>query len=158
MDDVVGLAAAIAVRAHAGQCDKAGRPYVEHVRRVAGYVDQRDPSAIAAALLHDTIEDADVTPGQLREAGIPAGVVEAVLLLTRRADQIPADYYVNIRGHCLAREVKLADLADNTDPERLARLPLDRQFKLRAKYAAAYLALGAPESDGARRRSGHAEA
>lgn len=55
--DVVELADQLAADAHAGQVDKGGKPYIEHVRRVAGYVDRSDSYAIAAALLHDILED-----------------------------------------------------------------------------------------------------
>ncbi len=147
------IAADIAEQVHANQQDKAGRPYVEHVQRVATYVDPTNESAIAAALLHDTIEDTALTPADLTGAGIPTEVVDAVNLLTRREDQPAADYYAQISRHPLALEVKLADLADNTDPQRLALLPEDRQEKLRRKYATAYQALGADYGDGEQRRN-----
>lgn len=151
--NVVELAGRLATNAHAGQVDKAGRPYVEHVRRVARYVDRSDPRAIAAALLHDVLEDTPTTPAQLLEQRVPAVVVEAVQLLTRKAHQPVADYYREIRGHALALEVKLADLADNTDPNRLAQLPDALRLRLLQKYADAYEALGLGLEDGQHRRA-----
>ena len=142
----------IAERAHHGQTDQAGNPYITHVNRVANYVDPTNPHAIAAALLHDTIEDSPTTTADLAAAGIPAAVIEAVTLLTRHDDQPPQHYYAAIREHPLAREVKLADLADNTDPHRLAQLSPNRQAKLTHKYAAAYTALGTHINDGHQRR------
>lgn len=151
--DSIALADSIAERAHAGQFDKAGQPYVGHVRRVAGYVDAAaGPQAVAAALLHDVIEDTAVTADDLLVAGAPAEVVAAVQLLTRTDGQDPADYCAQVRSNSLAREVKLADLADNTDPVRLAQLGVEHQARLRRKYDSAYRALGADEADGDRRR------
>jgi hypothetical protein len=151
--DAVELADRLAADAHAGQLDKAGEPYVEHLRRVASYVDPSDTRAVVAALLHDIIEDTSTTAAQLLEQRVPAEVVEAVQLLTRKPEQLATDYYRNICGHALAREVKLADLADNTDPDRLARLPYVQRVRLTEKYGDAYEALGVGFEDGDRRRA-----
>lgn len=151
--DFVELADRLAADAHAGQVDKAGRPYVEHVRRVATYVDRSDAYAIAAALLHDVLEDTLTTPAQLLELQIPEVVVEAVERLTRKSEQPAPDYYREILSHPLSREVKLADLADNTDPDRLAQLPDAQRLRLIRKYADAYQALGACLEDGRYRRA-----
>jgi (p)ppGpp synthase/HD superfamily hydrolase len=149
----IATADAIAASAHAGQVDKAGKPYVGHVRRVASYVDPGNTDAVVAALLHDVIEDTGITAAELADRGIPALAIEAVELLSRRKDQPPAEYYQLIRDHAIAREVKLADLADNTDPARLATLSEADQERLTRKYANAYEALGADFNDGNRRRS-----
>lgn len=139
--------------AHAGQVDKAGLPYVGHLRRVASYVVSGDKLAIATALLHDTLEDTSLTAADLADHGIPVPVIEAVELLTRRSNQPPEDYYRTIRRNPLAQEVKLADLADNSDPARLDQLPDATRARLRRKYSAAYRALGVDEVDGQRRRA-----
>lgn len=150
---LVELADRLATDAHTGQVDKAGRPYVEHLHRVASYVDPSDSHAVAAALLHDILEDTLTTPAQLLEQCVPAAVVEVIRLLTRKPRQPTADYYRQIRGHVLAREVKLADLADNTDPDRLAQLPDVQRERLIDKYAGAYKALGVDFEEGRRRRA-----
>lgn len=150
--DIIAAADAIAATAHAHQVDKAGKPYVGHVRRVASYVDPDNPEARTAALLHDVMEDCGITAAELAAQGIPVAAIDAVELLTRRDDQPPADYYKAIRNHPIAREVKLADLADNTDPARLEKLSEADRTRLKSKYAAAYEALGADFDDGTRRR------
>lgn len=150
--DIVAIAAEIAHRAHADQVDKAGQPYIGHLQRVASYVDPLNRKAIAVAWLHDVIEDQGYTVERLIEAGIPGDVAHAVELMSRKPDQDPDDYYAAIRADELACEGKLADLADNTDPDRLAKLSEQRQDKLRRKYDHAYEALGSEPSDGARRR------
>lgn len=151
--DVVELADQLAADAHAGQVDKVGKPYIEHVRRVAGYVDRSDSYAIAAALLHDILEDTLTTPAQLLEQHVPPAVVDVIQLLTRKPQQPAGEYYRKLRAHALAREVKLADLADNTDPDRLAQLPEAQRVRLTHKYSDAYKALGADLEDGCRRRA-----
>lgn len=143
--ELIGVADAIAERAHRGQVDKVGGEYIVHPRSVASRVAPREPEYIATALLHDVIEDSSFTANDLRKAGIPESVVVAVTLLTRTDDVAPIDYYAGIRTDQMALAVKLADLADNTDPERLERLPADTQDRLRSKYRLAYSELGAAE-------------
>jgi (p)ppGpp synthase/HD superfamily hydrolase len=150
---IVELADRLAADAHRGQVDKAGEPYVGHLRRVAHYVDASDANAVAVALLHDILEDTPTTPARLLEQHVPPAVVEAIQLVTRRSAQPTADYYREINAHSLAREVKLADLADNTDPDRLAQLPDALRARLIRKYADAYEALGTSLDDGYSRRA-----
>ncbi|GBG37333.1 HD domain-containing protein [Mycobacterium montefiorense] len=151
--DPIATADAIAAEAHAGQVDKAGMPYVGHVRRVASYVDPANTDAVVAALLHDLIEDTGIDAAELTNRGISQAAIDAIELLTRRDDQPSATYYQRINEHPTAREVKLADLADNTDPERLANLAESDRARLTNKYVGAYAALGADFDDGDRRRS-----
>lgn len=151
--DPIATADAIAAEAHAGQVDQAGMPYVGHVRRVASYVDRANTDAVVAALLHDVIEDTGIDAAELKDRGIPQPAIDAIELLTRRDDQPSAIYYQRIKNHPTAREVKLADLADNTDPDRLAALTESDRARLTEKYGDAYAALGADFNDGARRRS-----
>ena len=137
MDDLVALAERIARAAHAGQTDKAGMPYAEHPARVAARVAD-DPDAAAAAWLHDVLEDTSMTAEDLAAHGIPERVVTAVRALTHRDDQTPEKYYAAVAADALARRVKHADLADNSDPRRLAVLEADdpaTAARLRAKYA-----------------------
>jgi (p)ppGpp synthase/HD superfamily hydrolase len=130
----------IAVAAHAGQVDKAGKPYIGHLARVAARI-ENDPEAIATAWLHDSIEDTELGPEDLRHGGIPEAVIDAVVLLTRVPGQSAQQYYAAVREHPLALLVKIADLDDNSDPGRLAALPPETAERLREKYAAAREAL-----------------
>lgn len=140
--DVIAIADAIAAQAHKGQTDKLGNDYIHHPRSVARCVDQTNAAAVAAALLHDVVEDSEMTPADLADCGIPAGVIAAVELLTRRDDVSSDEYYATIVKNPVAMEVKLADLADNTDPARFGRLDEATQRKLITKYTKAYRALG----------------
>lgn len=140
--DLVIVARAIATIAHAGQTDKTGAPYIGHPERVAARVaDNRHDEAVA--WLHDVLEDTSVTAEALRAAGIPGSVVYDVELLTRTPHQQPEDYYEPIRDSHSARRVKLADIADNTDVDRLALLDDATVARLVRKYAKARLLLGA---------------
>lgn len=130
----------LAHRAHAGQADKAGRPYIEHVARVAAAVSD-DLDAEAVAWLHDVLEDgrsSDID-GVTR---FPANIYYTVTLLTRCDDVPRPDYYAGIRQNPIALRVKLADIADNADERRLALLDDETASRLRNKYARARDALG----------------
>lgn len=139
MNDIVERAKDLAHRAHAGQVDKAGRPYIEHVARVAAAVAD-DPEAEAVAWLHDVAEDAPEFNGEV--VRFPDYVFFAVTRLTR-VRGLPDDaYYQRIRQNELALRVKLADIADNADESRLALLDEATANRLRRKYAKAREALG----------------
>lgn len=137
---VIAAARAIATVAHRGQVDKAGEPYIDHPRRVAERVAERDryiPGDVAAAWLHDVLEDTDVTADDLLAAGIPDNVVGIVRAVTRTGIQSPEDYYAAVYDWPGARIVKLADIADNLDPKRLALLDDATIARLTRKYAKA---------------------
>lgn len=124
-----------ATTAHKGQVDKAGRPYIEHPRRVADRVAEIDgrAAAVCVAWLHDVVEDSDVTPDELR-GDFDDAIVDAVDAVTRR-DGEGDDYYRRVASNDLAVAVKRADIWDNTNPERLAALPASTRDRLQAKYA-----------------------
>jgi (p)ppGpp synthase/HD superfamily hydrolase len=112
----------IAARAHEGQKDKQGRPYILHPLRVMAAVEGDE--AMIVAVLHDVIEDTAVTIDELRRAGFSETALAALLLVTHRKDEPYSDYVVRCRQNDIARRVKLADLEDNT---RLSRAILRPQ-------------------------------
>jgi len=138
--DLVATARRLAAHHHDGQVDKAGQPYLGHIERVAERVGHLEPEVVATALLHDILEDTDVTADDLAAAGIPAAVIDAVVLLTKTGGPLHT-YYEAIREHPVALAVKLADIADNSDPARLAQLAPDVRERLTNKYANAVEAL-----------------
>lgn len=119
----------IALRAHRGQTDRAGRPYITHPLRMMGRARTADEQVVAA--LHDTVEDGGpngVTMATLRDAGFEERILEAVDALTRRKADLfpernrdePYDEFVERTAAVpLARAVKLLDLQDNMDVSRL---------------------------------------
>lgn len=120
---------AVACMAHTNQVDKAGVPYIRHPMEVASAMP--DETTVAAALLHDVLEDTKFTADDLLDLGVPGDVVDLVIVLTRRAGEPYFDYICRIKGNEKARLVKLADLRHNSD---LTRLPVvTEQDKSRLK-------------------------
>ncbi|MGW1198774.1 HD domain-containing protein [Streptomyces sp. NPDC002536] len=123
--------------AHAGQVDKIGVPYIEHVRAVAAGLAPFGDELVMAGLLHDVIEDTDWTAERLRADGVPSRVVRIVEAVTNEAGLPYAEKIRRITGDAQATLVKIADNAHNSRPERAARLPREKRERLAAKYRAA---------------------
>jgi hypothetical protein len=135
-----GLEAALelARRAHAGQRDKAGVDYFEgHILSVVAALEGNVGDQIVGAL-HDSIEDTDVTAELLRRAGFSEDVVDDVLLLTHKEGVPDVEYIREVAKVPRPRRVKWADVGNNSDPERLARIedPATRDH-LERKYTLA---------------------
>lgn len=131
MRDDVKLAHEIAKRAHKGQVDKAGAPYILHPETVASFVTKDDEKIVA--YLHDVIED---TPCQLRDlenAGFSSEIIKAVDLLTRKTGQSYKQYLKLVKTNELARVVKLADLKHNSNLSRLTHVT-ENDIKRLKKY------------------------
>jgi (p)ppGpp synthase/HD superfamily hydrolase len=134
-------AAEVARGHHRWQTDKAGKPYFDaHLVDVHRRVSGKSTAVQAVALLHDVLEDTGCTEDELRRE-FPGHVVDAVLALTHLPGEPLADYYRRVRADPLALEVKLADIASNADPSRLAELDGPTRERLTAKYRAALAAL-----------------
>ena len=110
-------AVSIAARAHRGQKDKAGAPYLLHPLRMMLRMDTE--AAMMAAVLHDVVEDTEWTLERLREAGFSDEVLEAVDCLTHREGESYEQFVERAASNPVARRVKLADLEDNMDLRRL---------------------------------------
>lgn len=104
-------------KAHAGQVDKAGVDYIQHPLYVASQVNTEQEKAVA--LLHDVIEDSDITAADLFASGLSNEVVTAVQILTKKKGQSYQEYLGKVKSNNLARVVKLADLKHNSDLSRL---------------------------------------
>ena len=126
----------IALDAHKDQVDKIGLPYVFHPFHLAEQMP--DEISVCVALLHDVIEDTDITFGDLIEQGIPQPAIETLKLLTHD-DFVPyMDYVRKIKDsqNSIAIAVKLADLRHNSDLSRLDEI--DEKALLRVeKYRGA---------------------
>ena len=121
----------LAIELHKGQKDKSGEPYILHVERVAKKF-PKDSLEYLVALLHDTVEDTEITIDDLRYLGLPESVLEAVDAITHRPYEPLVEYYARIKCNPLATKVKLADIMDNAD--RLQKLPKETQVRLTRKY------------------------
>jgi len=135
---------AIARAAHAGQTDKAGRPYAEHLRAVAEGVRARggDEEQIAAAWLHDSVEDDALSERWLEEAALSRRTKDVVRAVTKRAGEPPEAYARRVLATPGALLVKEADLAHNADPARLAVLDEPTRTRLTEKYTRMRALLG----------------
>jgi len=125
----------IALRAYAGKTDKAGREYILHPLRVMAKM--KTDLEMSAALLHDVIEDSNITAEQLLAEGIPAEVVEAVVCLSKNENEDYQDFVARAKKNKLAARVKIADIEDNID---VLRLPAVDEYDLARvqKYHAAW--------------------
>ena len=113
-------AVSIAARAHRGQKDKAGAPYLLHPLRMMLRMDTE--AAMMAAVLHDVVEDTEWTLERLREAGFSDEVLEAVDCLTHREGESYQEFVERVRTNRIARQVKIADLEDNMNIRRINQL------------------------------------
>ncbi|MER5372230.1 HD domain-containing protein [Streptomyces sp. NPDC002553] len=141
---------ALARAAHEGQTDKAGRPYAEHLQAVAEGVRDRggDADQIAAAWLHDAVEDDALSETWLREAALSDRTKAVVLAVTKRAGETPEAYAGRVLATPGALLVKEADLAHNADPARLAVLDAPTRSRLTGKYAHMRALLGLTDGTG----------
>lgn len=139
--EMVNKAEQLAIKAHAGQKDKAGKDYFEaHVFVVANGI-IGDPIAKAVAFLHDTVEDTSVTIEDIR-AEFPKEVADAVDVLTHRKGMSYAEYLWRIQQNRTAVKVKLSDLRSNMDTKRLPQPLTEKDISRTKKYRRAYLMLG----------------
>lgn len=125
----------IAQAAHMNQVDKAGKPYILHPIRVAQNCTFEDEKIVA--LLHDTIEDTDVTAEYLLAEGFSKEIVEGILSVTKREGESYEDFILRAKKNRLGRVVKLYDLKDNMDVSRLNSLTT-KDFERLHKYIKAY--------------------
>ena len=114
--DATRKAMKIAFDAHIGQFDKAGIPYILHPIHLAEQMETEEECVVA--LLHDTVEDTDITFEQL-EKEFSKTVIDALRLLTHEKTVEYMEYVKKIKDNPIARKVKLADLHHNSDLTRL---------------------------------------
>ena len=126
----------IAYNAHHGQVDKAGMPYIFHPMHLAEFME--DEISCCVALLHDTVEDTDITFAEL-EKEFPSEVITALKLLTHDKGTDYFEYVRSVRQNPIAVKVKLADLAHNSDQSRLTHSGMSEETKayFRSKYTKA---------------------
>ena len=120
--------------AHKDQVDKSGMPYVFHPFHVAEQM--KDEPTTIVALLHDVVEDTDYTLEDIAAEGFGQEIVEAVSLMTHEDDVPYLDYVTKLKDNPIAKAVKLADLAHNSDPSRLGEIDEETQQRLE-KYKTA---------------------
>ncbi len=128
--------------AHRDRTDKGGMPYVFHPFHLAEQM--TDEKTTVAALLHDVVEDTDYTLADLEAMGFDGEVLAALRLLTHAEGEPYMDYVARLKANPIARAVKLADLAHNSDLSRLAPEQIDeRALQRQEKYQQAIALLKA---------------
>lgn len=127
-------AIAIAATAHAGQIDKAGKPYILHPIRVMLSLQTLEERIVA--VLHDVLEDTSITSETLRSEGFSEIVVSAIESVTKREGEDYHAFVLRAAANPIGRRVKLADLTDNCDLSRISN-PTQRDYERIAKYRAA---------------------
>ena len=128
------MAMRLCFQAHKNQTDKSGIPYVFHPIHLAEQMEDEDTTVVA--LLHDVVEDTDYTIDDLAAMGFHERVLDAIRLMTHDDDVPYMDYVAKIKENAIAKAVKLADLAHNSDITRLD--VIDEKAKARVeKYARA---------------------
>ena len=118
----------LAYEAHQGQYDKSGIPYIFHPFHLAEQME--DEITCTVALLHDVVEDTDVTMEEL-EQEFPKEVTDALQLLTHTEDVEYYDYVRAIKNNPIAKAVKYADIMHNSDHTRLIGCDIPEE---KAKY------------------------
>ncbi|WP_338498114.1 GTP pyrophosphokinase [Pseudomonas sp. WP18] len=132
-------AISISALAHEGQADKGGAPYILHPLKVMLRLSGDEERIVA--VLHDVVEDTAVTLADLRDAGFSEATLNAIDSLTKRDGETYQAFIERAARDPMARRVKLADLAENSDLSRLGT-PGQKDLERIAKYRKAidYLA------------------
>ena len=130
-ESLLQRAIAIAAKAHEGQVDKAGNPYLDHPLAVMENVNSLDQKIVA--VLHDAVEDSELTLEQLRSEGFPEVLVSAIEAITKIEGEAYATYLERVIANPIALPVKIADVTHNLDLRRIAH-PTEADFQRIAKY------------------------
>ena len=121
----------IAYKAHEGQVDKTGIPYIFHPFHLAESM--TDENSTIDELLHDVIEDTDWTIDDLEKEGFNEDILTALKLMTHNPAEPYMDYISRLSTCPVARQVKLADLYHNSDQTRVEN-PDEKMLKRWEKY------------------------
>ncbi|MEI6554601.1 MAG: GTP pyrophosphokinase [Paludibacter sp.] len=128
-------AISIALLAHKGQIDKGGNPYILHPLRIMIGMPTIEEKIVA--VLHDVLEDSNITIQNLREENYSEKILNALTLLTKNENQSYNEYISEIKKNTLATKVKLADLRDNMDKNRIIN-PNEKDIERMNKYIKAF--------------------
>jgi len=137
---MLGQAIALAAKTHEGQVDKGGFAYILHPLRVMNGLNSTDKELCAIAVLHDVVEDSDITLEDLTRMGFPARVVAGVDSVSKRLGESYEDFIRRCACNLDGRLVKIQDLRDNSDITRLKGIN-KRDIDRMEKYHKAYMFL-----------------
>lgn len=137
-DDLIDKSLIIVSKLFKDKVDKQGVPYIEHLYYVMNHVDTYEQKVLG--ILHDSIEDTELTLIDLKELGYPEEILNCLDLLTHKRDVSYLEYINHIieSNNLDVIKVKFVDMSHNYNIERLSCLPLEVQFKLVKKYREPY--------------------
>ena len=140
-EELLNKAIKLAQKAHKGQTDKFGTPYIGHVMRVMNAGKTYDEKIVG--VLHDMIEDCpEITYETLTEEGFSEEVIFAVKCMTKTETDVDyMEFIKQTEQSSLAVAVKLNDLQDNMNLTRFTQTMTERDMKRLNKYLTAYLYL-----------------
>ena len=123
----------LAFECHKEQTDKSGMPYIFHPFHLAEQMD--DEKSTVAALLHDVVEDTEITLDDLETMGFDQDIIPVLKLLTHDKNVEYMDYVNQIKTNSIAKKVKLADLKHNSDLTRFSPGEINEKvLKQQEKY------------------------
>ncbi|MFI5145127.1 MAG: GTP pyrophosphokinase [Ignavibacteria bacterium] len=125
----------LAFRVHKNQKDRYGKPYIFHPLRVMNKMNDEKEKIVA--VLHDVIEDSELTYKDLCDAGFSEEIIDAIASISKQDDEEYYDYIKRVMQNKLACKVKLADLEDNMDIRRIETITEKDAERLK-KYLKAY--------------------
>jgi (p)ppGpp synthase/HD superfamily hydrolase len=133
MKNLLDIAIKIAVNAHSGQIDKGGQPYILHPLRVMFSLDTEKEKIVG--VLHDVIEDTNITYEYLIMNGFDGEteILEGIRSVTRKENETYDEFIDRAILNLIGRKVKLADLQDNMDINRISN-PTENDYKRLEKY------------------------
>ena len=115
---MLSKAIGIATNAFQGVIDAKGNPYIDHAMRVMSKMDTEEEKIIA--VLHDVVEDTEMTLHELQEAGFSRTVLDTIGMLTKKPDMKYFDYIIHSSE--LASKIKIAEIEDNQDIMRVRKM------------------------------------
>jgi (p)ppGpp synthase/HD superfamily hydrolase len=134
----------IALTAHGLQQDKVGDLYLLHPLHVMLQMTTNEERIVA--VLHDVLEDTELTVVGLAWASIPERCKDAIIAITHLKEESNIEYWARVARNPLALKVKLKDIEHNMSEARLARLPAQERTRLTDKYMVASLFLLSAEA------------
>ena len=131
LNQLLALAIKVATKAHEGQVDKGGNPYILHPQAVASSLDSTENKIVA--YLHDIVEDTDITLDDLEKMGFTYRIVNSIRILTKSKDISYDDYLKSVKKDSNAWRVKMADIKHNMDISRISE-PTAKDYARLEKY------------------------
>lgn len=131
MNYILEKALELAIIYHRGQVDKGGNSYILHPLSVMGKVCKIEEKIVA--VLHDVVEDTQLTINDLRDEGFPEFIVDAINAITKRRKESYDTYLFRVKCNPISLVVKLADLSENLDLSRIPN-PTEKDYLRLDKY------------------------